>query len=146
MAISREWLVQFTANKKEVHWLDTGSNMWSWPLTSPMTLILTLSGSNLKNTTMSGIVAQIDVKWKGTRSIGYWANYVTFPFDCTHNLGLDFSRSEFEIAFSQESEVWLTQNERDVSQSFMTMIVIRVDLKQNLVIDGWCISCEIAIR
>ena len=72
---------------------------------------------------MSGIVGLIDVKQKGSKSVGYWANYVTFPFDHTHDLGLNFSRSKFEIALSQESEGWLTWNKRDVSRSFMTMMV-----------------------
>ena len=56
-------LVRLMWNKKEVHRMDTGHNMWSWPLTSLMTLTL----------------------------------YV--------------SRSNFEIALSQESLVWLMWNE-----------------------------------
>ena len=54
-------------NEKEVHQLDTGYNMWPWPLTSLMTLTL------------------------------------------------DVSRSNFEIAVSQELLVWLMWNEKEVS-------------------------------
>ena len=50
-------------------------------------------------------------------AIGYWANYVTLPFDHTHDLGLGFSRSKFEIALSQEWEVWLTWNKREGCES-----------------------------
>ena len=40
----------------------------------------------------------------GRTSSGYWAKYRAFPFDHTHNLVLDFSRSKFEIALSQQSK------------------------------------------
>ena len=73
-----------------------------------------------------GIVGLIDVKWKGNKSIGYWTKYVTFPFNHTYDLGLGFSRSTFEITLSHVSEGWLIWNERDVSQSFMTMALILV--------------------
>ena len=56
----------------------------------------------------------IDVKRKGIKSIGCWANYVTLTFDHTHDLDHGFSRSHFEIAV-------LTWNERDVSRSFMSV-------------------------
>ena len=48
LAISQEWLVRLMWNKKEVHWLDTGYNMWPWPLTSLMTLTLDVSRSNFE--------------------------------------------------------------------------------------------------
>ena len=60
-------LVPLMWNEKEVHWLDTGYNMWPWPLTSLMTLTLAIS------------------------------------------------RSNFEIALSQELLVWLMWNENEVS-------------------------------
>ena len=47
----------------------------------------------------------------------------SLPIDHTHDPGLNFSRSMFEIASSQELEGPLTWNERGVSRSFMTMIV-----------------------
>ena len=37
---------------------------------------------------------------------------MTFPFNCTHDCDLDFSRSKFEIGLSQESEGRLTWNEK----------------------------------
>ena len=42
----REWLVRLMWNEKEVHLLDTGWTMWSWPLTSPMTLTFDFSRLN----------------------------------------------------------------------------------------------------
>ena len=37
MDISQEWLVRLMWNEKEVHRLDIGWTMWTWPLTWPMT-------------------------------------------------------------------------------------------------------------
>ena len=48
LAISQEWLVRLMWNEKEVHWLDTGYNMWPWPLTSLMTLTLDVSRPNFE--------------------------------------------------------------------------------------------------
>ena len=73
LAISQEWLVQLMWNEKEVHRLDTGYNMQPWPLTSLMTLTFDVSRSNLKIT--AWIFGLIDMKWKGIKSIGYWADY-----------------------------------------------------------------------
>ena len=53
-------------------------------------------------------------------------NHVTLTFDLTHDLDLVVSRSKFEIALFEEGGGgggWLTWNERDVSWSFMTMVV-----------------------
>ena len=46
LAISQEWLVRLMWNKEEVHRLDTGYNIWPWPLTSLMTLTLDVSRWN----------------------------------------------------------------------------------------------------
>ena len=91
LAISQEWLVWLMWNEKEVHWLDTGYNIWPWPLTSLMTLTLDVSRSNFE---ISGIVGLIDVKWKGSELIWYWADCMTLPFDHNHDLDLGVSRSE----------------------------------------------------
>ena len=48
---------------------------------------------------------------------------MTLPFDHTHDLDLGVSRSESEIALSQEWGSRLTMNEKDVSHPFMTMIL-----------------------
>ena len=37
-----------------------------------------------------GRVGPIDMKWKGSVSIGCWANYVTSNYYLTHALILDF--------------------------------------------------------
>ena len=54
------------------------------------------------NSSISGIVGLIDVKWKGSELIWYLADCMTLPFDHTHDLDLGVSRSEHEIALSQE--------------------------------------------
>ena len=60
----------------------------------------------------------MDVKWKGDIAVRYEAKYMTFPFDHTHDLGLEFSRSMFELALSQESMgvqafwIWIEYNDQ----------------------------------
>ena len=127
-AISQEWLVRLMWNEKEVHRFNTGYNMWPWPLTSLMTLILDVSRSQFQNSCISGIVGLIDVKWKGSESIWYWADCMTLPLDHTHDLDLGVSRSESEIAISQESGGRSTWNEKDVSHQFMTMMLTSVTM------------------
>ena len=75
------------------------------------------------NSSISGIVGLIDVKWKRSELIWYWVDCMTLPFDHTHDLDLGVSRSESEIALSQEWGGRLTMNEKDVSHPFMTMIL-----------------------
>ena len=83
-----------------------------------------------RNSTVSGIVGLIDVKWQRGELIWYWADCMTLPFDYTHylDLGVEISRSESEIALSQEWDGRLTWNERDVSHPFMTMILTSVTM------------------
>ena len=58
----------------------------------------------------------IDMEWKGCKSTKCWTHVVTFNFDLTHDLDLEFSTSNFEIAVSQEWEGQSTWNERDMSR------------------------------
>ena len=75
------------------------------------------------NSSISGIVGLIDVKWNR-----YWANCMILPFDHTNDLDFGVSRSESEIALSQEWGGRLTMNEKDVSHPFMTMILTCVTM------------------
>ena len=50
------------------------------------------------------------------------------PFDHTHDLDLGISRSESEIALSQEWGGRLIMNGKDVSHPFMTMILTYVTM------------------
>ena len=81
-----------------------------------------------RNSCISGIVGLIDVKWKGSELTWYWADYITLPFDHTHDLDLGVSRSESEIALSQEWGGRLTWKEKDLSHPFMTMILTSVTM------------------
>ena len=56
-------------------------------------------------------------------SAWYWADCMTLPFDRTHDFDLGVSRSESENALSQEWGGRLIKNEKDVSHSFMPMIL-----------------------
>ena len=53
---------------------------------------------------------------------------MNLPFDHTHDLDLGVSRSESEIALSQEWDGRLTMNEKGVSHPFMTMILTCVTM------------------
>ena len=76
------------------------------------------------NSSISRIVGLINVKWKASELIiWYWADCLTLPFDHTHDLDLGISRSESDIALSQEWGSRLTMNEKDVSHPFMAMIL-----------------------
>ena len=81
-----------------------------------------------RNSSVSRIVGLIDVNWKRSELIWYWAHCMTLPFDHTHDLDLGVSRSESEIALSQEWGGRLTMNEKDMSHPFMTMILTCVTM------------------
>ena len=83
-----------------------------------------------RNSCISGIVGLIDVKWKQSELPWYWADCMTLPFDHTHDLdsGVEISRSESEIALSQQWDGRLTWNKKDVSHPFMTMILTSVTM------------------
>ena len=53
---------------------------------------------------------------------------MTLPFGHTHDLDLGVSRSDSEIALSQEWGGRLTMNEMDVSHPFITMILTSVTM------------------
>ena len=54
----------------------------------------------------------IKMEWKGYECIGCYTYFVTLSYD----LDIGFSRSNFEIAVSQERECRSTQNEGDMSR------------------------------
>ena len=56
------------------------------------------------------------MEWKGCELTEYWTHVVTLNFDLTHDLDLEFSMSNFEIAVSQEWEGRLTWNEKDMNR------------------------------
>ena len=53
---------------------------------------------------------------------------MTLPFDHTHDLDLEVSKSESEIAVYQERGSLLTMNEKDASRPFMIMILTCVTM------------------
>ena len=101
-------------------------------LTFDLTHDLDLGGFKVKfrNSSFSGIVGLIDVKWKQSDLIRHWADCMNLPFDHTQDLdlGVEISRSESEIALTQEWGGQLTMNENDVSHLFMTMILTSVTM------------------
>ena len=97
-------------------------------LTSLKTLTLDVSRSNFEIVVPQGLLVWlIHVKWKGSKLIGYWADFMTLPFDHTYDLDLEVStRSEFEIVWSQKWDGWLTWNENDARRPFMIVILTLV--------------------
>ena len=77
------------------------------------------------NSSISGIVGLIDVKWNGSELIWYWAYCMTLPFDHTHDLDLGVSSSESEVALSQEWGGRLTMNEKDVTMILTCVTMVR---------------------
>ena len=45
------------------------------------------------------MVGPIDVKRKGSASVGYWVQYVTLTFDLTHDLDLGCFKVKFQNSF-----------------------------------------------
>ena len=128
LAISQEWLVRLMWNNKGsalvAYWIQYVT------LTFDLTHDLDLGCFKVKfrNSSIPGIVGLIDVKWKGSELIWYWADCIALPCDHTHDLDLGVSRSESEIALSQELGGRLTMNKMDVSHPFMTMILTCVTM------------------
>ena len=60
-----------------------------------MTLTLDFQGHKFWNSRISAMAVLIDVEWKGYESVRCWSRYVTLTFDLTHDLDLEFSRSDF---------------------------------------------------
>ena len=81
-----------------------------WPYSWPWPLIFNVKFLKSRN---SGMGCPIDMERKGCESTECWSHVVTFDFDLTHDLGLEFSMSNLEIAVSQEWEGRLTWSERD---------------------------------
>ena len=63
-------VIPFDAKQKEMHWLDTLSTMWPWPLTSPVAFTFYISNCCLM--------------WTESKQINWIVDYVTLPYDQTH--------------------------------------------------------------
>ena len=85
--------------------------LWPHPWHRPLIFKVTFWKSR-----NSGMGCPIDMEQKGCESTECWTHVVTFNSDHTHELDLEFSTSDFEIAVSQEWEGRLTWNERDMSR------------------------------
>ena len=72
---------------------------WPWPL---------IFKDKLLKSRNSGMRCLLDMEQKGCESTECWTHVVTFDFDLTHDLDLEFSMSSFEIAVSHEWEGRLT--------------------------------------
>ena len=58
--------------------------------------------------------------------MGYWTNYITLPFDHTHDLGLGFSWSKFVVALSQGLEGRLSETESKIHDLEHDLCVTKV--------------------
>ena len=65
---------------------------------------------------ISEVVGPIDVKRKGSASVGYWVPYVWhWPLTSLMTVTVDVSMSNFETALSRKLLVWLMWNEKEHS-------------------------------
>ena len=108
-----------------ITWLDFGEGLLETVILANFLLKIRVCFFKVKHYFghISGMVGLIEVKRKGNASVGYWVQCVTFTFDLTHDLDLGCSRSNFEIALSQELLVWLMWNENEVSYYDTGLIV-----------------------
>ena len=93
--------------------LDPHCDFELWPHPWPWPWIFKVKFWKSRN---SGMGCPIDMERKGCEWTECWTHVVTLNFDLTHDLELEFSRSTFKIAVSQEREGRSTCNERDVNR------------------------------
>ena len=93
--------------------LDPPCDFELWPHPWPWPLIFKVKFWKGHN---SGTGCLIDMERKGCESTECRTHVMTFNFDLTHDLDLEFSTSNFEIAVSQEWHGRSTWNKRDVSR------------------------------
>ena len=85
-------------------------------VTSPMTLTLNYQGQILKKGRNSRMGYPIDMEQKGCESTEGWSHVVTCNFVLNHDLNIEFSTLNLEIAVPQEWDGRSTWNERDMSR------------------------------
>ena len=100
-------------------WSEMKMKCVDWLLVDYVTSPLTLDFSrSILNNCISGIVGLIDMKQEESKAIACRTDNFILPFDHTHDLGLGFSRSKFEIA--------CLGHEKDANQSQPWLRVTRV--------------------
>ena len=113
-------------NKKEVHRLHVGYDMWPWHLTLLMTLTLDVSRSNLEIAVSQELLVWLIWNEKVVSWYDSGSTVWPCPLNTPKTLTLGVSRSESEIALSQEWGGWLTWNKKDVSHQFKTVLLTSV--------------------
>ena len=93
--------------------LDPPCHFELWPHPWPWPLIFKVKFWKSHN---SGTWCPIDMERKGCESTECRTHVMTFYFDLTHDLDLEFSTANFETAVSQECQGRSTWNKRDVSR------------------------------
>ena len=80
-----------------------------------------------------GMVGPIDVKQNGYPSNECWANHVTSTFHLTHDIGLRFSRSDFDIVVSrgweERFDIYNESGESIGSWTDYIYVTLRYDLE-----------------
>ena len=80
------------------YWRNSGGNFIFGKCFFFFFLILDvfIQGQTLYWPFFSGIVGLIDMKWKGSASVGYWVNYVILIIDFTHDHDFGFFKVRFQ--------------------------------------------------
>ena len=109
-AISQLKMVWLPRNEKQTYRLNSRPQMWPSGLTLAMTLTLIFKVKY--GCYISAKNGPIATKRKANIVIELQAANVTNGFDFGHDLDLEFSRSNMEVAISQPKMVWLPRSEK----------------------------------
>ena len=109
---SQTWFNCHETKSKHIDWtqgLKCDHMVWPWPWPWPWIWNFKVKYGNCYISTKNCPIA---TKRKTNISIELKASKVTMGFDLGHDLDLEFSRSNMEIAISQPKMVWLPRNEK----------------------------------
>ena len=105
--------------------LDPPCDFELWPHPWPWPLIFKVKFWKSHN---SGTGCLIDMERKGCESTECRTHVMTFNFDLTHDLDLEFSTSNFEIAVSQEWQGRSTWNKCESIGCYTYFVTLSYDL------------------
>ena len=108
--LSQKWSDCHETNSKHIDWTQSlKCNHWVWPWPWPWPWIFKVKYGICYISAKNGPIA---TKQNANISIELWASNVTIRFDLGHDLDLEFSRSNMELAISQPKMARLPWNEK----------------------------------
>ena len=108
--LSQKWSDCHETNSKHIDWTQSlKCNHWVWPWPWPWPWIFKVKYGICYISAKNDPIA---TKQNANILIEIWASNVTIRFDLGHDLDLEFSRSNMELAISQPKMVRLPWNEK----------------------------------